>query len=52
MVSTPKAKTPLIRESKISHKSVILHPLARFVTEETAALLFNLAPEEIYRIDC
>ena len=52
MVSTPKAKTPIIRESKINHKSPVLHPLVRFVTEETAAMLFNLQPEEIYRIDC
>jgi len=52
MVSTPKLKTPVLRESKINHKSGVLHPLVRFVTEETAALLFNLDPEEIYRIDC
>ena len=52
MVSTPKAKTPVIRASKINHKSPVLHPLVRFVTEETAALLFNLEPDEIYRIDC
>lgn len=52
MVSTPKAKTPVIRASKINHKSPVLHPLVRFVTEETAALLFNLDPDEIYRIDC
>lgn len=52
MVSTPKAKAPVIRESKINHKSPILHTLARFVTEETAAVLFNLKPDEIYRIDC
>lgn len=43
---------PIIRASKINHKSGVLHPLVRFVTEETAALLFNLAPDEIYRIDC
>ena len=52
MVSTPKLKTPVISVSKINHKSGFLHPLVRFVTEETAALLFNLALEEIYRIDC
>ncbi|MGQ4649864.1 hypothetical protein [Lyngbya aestuarii] len=52
MVSTLKAKTPLIRESKISHKSPVLHPLVRFVTEETVALLFDLKSDEIYRIDC
>ncbi|MBW4576129.1 MAG: hypothetical protein KME08_12710 [Aphanothece sp. CMT-3BRIN-NPC111] len=39
-------------ESKIVHKSPVLHPLVRFVNEETAALLFNLKPEQIYRIDC
>ena len=52
MVSTLKAKTPKIRASKINHKSPVLHPLVRFVTEETAAMLFNLQPDEIYRIDC
>jgi hypothetical protein len=52
MVSTLKAKTPVIRASKIHHKSSVLHPLVRFVTEETAAMLFNLKPDEIYRIDC
>lgn len=52
MVSTLQAKTPTIRTSKINHKSPVLHPLARFVTEETVALLFNLQLDEIYRIDC
>jgi hypothetical protein len=52
MVSISTPKTPVIRESKINHKSGVLHPLVRFVTEETAALLFNLEPDEIYRIDC
>ena len=52
MVSTPKLKTPVITASKINHKSGILHPLVRFVTEETVALLFNLELEDIYRIDC
>ena len=52
MVSTPKAKTPVIKASKINHKSGVLHPLVRFVTEETAAMLFNLQLDEIYRIDC
>jgi hypothetical protein len=52
MVSTAKAKTPVIRVSKIKHKSPVLHPLVRFVTEEIAALLFNLDPEQIYRIEC
>ena len=52
MVSTPKLKKPVIRASKINHKSGILHRLVRFVTEETVALLFDLELEEIYRIDC
>lgn len=29
-----------------------IHPLARFVTVEAIALLVNLKPQEIYRIDC
>lgn len=45
----PSLKIP---ESKIVHKSPILHPLARFVTEEAAALLFNISIEEIYKITC
>lgn len=52
MVSTLQAKASVIRASKISHNSPVLHPLVRFVTEETAAMLFNLKPDEIYRIDC
>ena len=38
--------------SKIIHKSSVLHPLARFVTEETLTILFNISPNEIYRIEC
>lgn len=41
-----------ISESKIVHKSPTLHPLARFVTEEAAALLFNISIEQIYKITC
>jgi len=52
MVSTPKPKTLVITQSKINHKSQTLHPLVRFVTEETVAMLFNLDLDEIYRIDC
>ena len=29
-----------------------VHPLARFVTKEAIALLFNLKPHEIYHINC
>ena len=30
----------------------VVHQLARFVTKEAIALLLNLNPEQIYRIDC
>lgn len=51
MVASPQPQLP-IRESRIVHLSTILHPLARFVTEETAAMLFGIQPEDIYRIRC
>jgi len=52
MISDTSRKSSAIAESKIIHKSPILHPLARFVTEETVALLFNISVDEIYRIEC
>ncbi|MCC3404195.1 MAG: hypothetical protein JGK17_00990 [Microcoleus sp. PH2017_10_PVI_O_A] len=52
MISENQSKSRTIAESKIIHKSPILHPLARFVTEETVALLFNISVDEIYRIEC
>ncbi|MBE9097188.1 hypothetical protein [Tychonema sp. LEGE 07203] len=52
MISENQSKSRTIAESKIIHKSPILHPLARFVTEETVALLFDIAVDEIYRIEC
>ncbi len=52
MISETSAKSRTITESKIIHKSPILHPLARFVTEETVALLFNIGVDDIYRIEC
>ncbi|MEZ2318342.1 MAG: hypothetical protein ACBR15_04940 [Microcoleus sp.] len=52
MISDTSRKSSAIAESKIIHKSPILHPLARFVTEETVALLFNIAIDDIYRIEC
>ncbi|HEY9853658.1 MAG TPA: hypothetical protein V6D28_29580 [Leptolyngbyaceae cyanobacterium] len=60
MVSTPEERSQSIcqeswwkiRESKILHKSPILHPLARFITEEAVALMFHLALENVYRITC
>ncbi|MEG4456156.1 hypothetical protein [Microcoleus sp. N9_A1] len=41
-----------IGASKIIHKSLMVNPRSRFVTEETVALLFNISPEHIYRIEC
>lgn len=52
MISPSEQRSLVIRESKIIHKSPILHPLARFVTEDTAALLFNIDPEHIYKVTC
>ncbi|MBE9164058.1 hypothetical protein [Tychonema sp. LEGE 06208] len=52
MISDTSRKSSTIAESKIIHKSPILHPLARFVTEETVALLFDIAVDDIYRIEC
>lgn len=52
MISNSHPASPVIRESKINHTSDILHPLARFVTEETVALMFGISEAEIYRIDC
>ncbi|XZO01502.1 MAG: hypothetical protein ACM65L_23925 [Microcoleus sp.] len=52
MISDTSRKSSAIAESKIIHKSPILHPLARFVTEETVALLFNISVDDIYRIEC
>lgn len=50
--SFPNISSLKISESKIVHKSPTLHPLARFVTEEAAALLFNISVEQIYKITC
>lgn len=50
--SVRESRSLIIRESKIIHKSRILHHLARFVTEETVALLFKIKPEQIERIEC
>lgn len=52
MLSRQQPKSLVIKESKIVHKSWIVHPLARFVTEETAAMLCNIDEEEIYKISC
>ncbi|KAB8318611.1 hypothetical protein SD81_015420 [Tolypothrix campylonemoides VB511288] len=52
MVSSLKPKTLVIRESKIVHKSSILHQLARFVTEEAVCLMFNIKLEDIYVVEC
>ena len=52
MIASSQLKSSTLTCSKILHKSPILHPLARFVTEETVALLFNISVDEIYRIEC
>lgn len=52
MLPREQPKSLVIKESKIVHKSWIVHPLARFVTEETAAMLCNIEEEEIYKISC
>lgn len=52
MISDTPRKSSAIGESKIIHKSPVLHPLARFVTEDTVALLFSISADEIYRIEC
>lgn len=52
MIAASSLEASPITASKIIHKSPVLHPLARFVTEETIALLFEIKPEEIYRIEC
>lgn len=52
MIAIAKPGSSPIRESKINHKSSVLHPLVRFVTEETVALIFDIQEEDIYRIDC
>ncbi|MEC4815625.1 MAG: hypothetical protein SAK29_20460 [Scytonema sp. PMC 1069.18] len=52
MLSPLQPKKLVIRESKIVHKSPILHPLARFVTEEAVCLMFNIKLEDIYVVQC
>ena len=52
MIASSQLKSSTLTCSKILHKSPILHPLARFVTEETVALLFDIAADDIYRIEC
>ena len=52
MIAAFQLKSSTFACSKIIHKSPVLHPLARFVTEETVALLFNISIDQIYRIEC
>lgn len=52
MLTSPTQQRPIIRESKILHKSLIVHPLARFVTEEAVSLMFNLSYDDIHVIQC
>jgi len=52
MIAAFPLKSSTLVCSKIIHKSPVVHPLARFVTEETVALLFNISTDQIYRIEC
>lgn len=52
MIASFQLKSSTLASSKILHKSPVLHPLVRFVTEETVALLFNISTDQIYRIEC
>lgn len=52
MVSSLKAKKLIIRTSKIVHKSLTPHRLARFVTEEAVCLMFKINFEDIYTVEC
>jgi hypothetical protein len=52
MLASPMLKKLVIRESKIVHKSPVVHSLARFVTEEAVALMFKIKLEDIYVVEC
>jgi hypothetical protein len=52
MVSSSLQKTTPIRSSKIVHKSSVIHPQARFVTEEVVCLIFGISFEDIYTVEC
>lgn len=52
MIPEIQSRYSAIDESKIIHKSSVINPRSRFVTEETVALLFNISTNQIYRIEC
>lgn len=52
MVSLLNPKAIVIRPSKIVHKSLTPHPLARFVTEEAICLMFHIGFDDIYTVEC
>ncbi|BAT52421.1 hypothetical protein NOS3756_13610 [Nostoc sp. NIES-3756] len=52
MVSSLNPKAIVIRSSKIVHKSLTPHPLARFVTEEAICLMFRIGFDDIYTVEC
>ncbi|NDJ20461.1 hypothetical protein GS682_02125 [Nostoc sp. B(2019)] len=52
MVSSLQPKALNIRESKIVHKSLTLHQLVRFVTEEAVCLMFKISFKDIYTVEC
>jgi hypothetical protein len=45
-------KPSVIGEIKINRRNQIIHPFERFVTAEAVALMFQLQPREISRIEC
>lgn len=52
MISKSQSQSIFITQSQIIYKSNSYHPFARFVTAETVALMFDLYPHQIYRIEC
>lgn len=52
MVAQIKAQQPVIINRDPKNQSGAIHPLARFVTRETVAFLFNIKIEDIRRIEC
>ncbi|TAE60157.1 MAG: hypothetical protein EAZ76_06970 [Nostocales cyanobacterium] len=52
MIPSTLEKITPIRSSKILHKSSVIHPQARFVTEEAVCLIFGISFADIYTVEC
>lgn len=52
LLTVYQEKYPINPISKINYKFRKSHPLVRFITPETIALMFDLKIKDIYRIDC